>query len=331
MRLLVGNLLAACGLTVALWAQGNAPQQPAPMPFTYPGPALPPIDPNDYKLTSNVEVVLLDASVKGPDGGFVSDLKKDDFKVLEDGAPQTISIFNSGDIPVTLGLVVDNSASMRAKRPDVVVAALTFVQQSNPKDELFVLNFNDRIRMGLPKGMDFTDTKGPLREALLGNPVTGRTSLYDGLKVALQHLEKGRQSKKTLILVSDGGDNMSQTTEDEIFNMARLSKATIYTIGIYDDNDKDKNPGFLKKLAAITGGESFLPSDHEGKLVNVCEKIAKDIRTRYTVGYVPENRVLDGKVRKVRLLATSPEGKKLKVRTRSEYLAGDTKLLSKGH
>ena len=178
--------LAAASLTL-LDAQEVA--KPAPMPLTYPGPALPPIDPNDFKLSSNVELVLLDASVKDPKGGFVSGLQKQNFQILENGRPQSITAFQAGDIPVTLGLVVDNSGSMRDKRPDVVVAALTFVQQSNPLDELFVVNFNDTVRFGLPPNRPFTDVHGPLREALLANPTEGRTSLNDALKAALAHLE----------------------------------------------------------------------------------------------------------------------------------------------
>jgi Ca-activated chloride channel family protein len=234
-----------------------------------------------------------------------------------------MTVFQAGDIPVTLGLVVDNSGSMRNKRPEVVTAALTFVQQSNPKDELFIVNFNDMVRFGLPKQIPFTDVHGPLREALLGNPVQGRTALNDALKAALAHLEKGKQDKKALVVISDGGDNMSGTTDDEVFRLARLSRATIYTIGIYDSDDKDRNPGFLKKLAAITGGEAFLPDDHDGKLVPVGEKIAKDIRSRYTLGYIPSNRSMDGALRKVRVLAKGEGRNKLEVRTRTEYLAGD--------
>jgi Ca-activated chloride channel homolog len=315
------RLLCGAGLGFCLSITAAAQTTVSPMPFSYPGPVLPPTDGNDFKLSSSVELVLLDASVRDPKGGFVANLGKENFTITEQGKPQEITTFQAGDIPVTLGLVIDNSASMRNKRPEVVTAALTFVQQSNPKDELFVVNFNDQVRMGLPDGMAFTDIHGPLRQALLGNPVEGRTSLFDALKVALKHLENGRQAKKTLVLVSDGGDNMSATTEDEVIELARLSRATIYTIGIYDSNDKDRNPGFLKKLAHITGGEAFLPDDHEGKLVGTCEKIAKDIRTRYTLGYIPANRVYDGKVRKIQVTATGADGAKYRVRTRTEYLS----------
>jgi VWFA-related protein len=182
------------------------------------------------------------------------------------------------------------------------------------------VNFNDRVMMGLPEDMPFSADRNILRQALLNNPAQGRTALYDGLVRAIEHLGKGRLSKKTLVLISDGGDNMSQVSHDELIRKAEESLITIYTLGIYDDNDKDKNPGFLKHLARTTGGEAYIPRDSK-TLVNVCEKIAKDIRNRYTIGYVPSNREYDGKVRQLRVTAMSPQGKKYEVRTRTHYIA----------
>ena len=123
------------------------------------------------------------------------------------------------------------------------------------------------------------------------------------------------------MLISDGGDNMSNATKEEMLRRAEESTATIYTVGIYDTNDRDRNPGFLKELARITGGEAFLPGDDGRHLVPICEKIAKDIRNRYTVGYVPSNRDFDGKPRRLKVLANAPTGKKYDVRTRTHYLA----------
>jgi len=280
----------------------------------------PPLDPGAYRVSSNVELVLLDVSVKNSDGGFVSGLDKADFKVFENKVEQTITTFNAQDVPVTVGLVVDNSGSVRPKKPEIITAALTFVTNSNPHDEIFIVNFNDRVMMGLPEHMPFSADRNILRQALLRNPAQGRTALYDGLIAALEHLRKGRLSKKTLVLISDGGDNMSEISHDELMRKAEESLATIYTVGIYDDNDKDKNPGFLKDLARITGGEAFIPRN-PSHLVGVCEKIAKDIRNRYTIGYVPSNREFDGKPRKLKVTAVSPEGKKYEVRTRTHYIA----------
>lgn len=278
----------------------------------------PPVDPNEFKLSSDVELVLLDVSVKDGNGGFASGLKKEQFKVYEDGKEQEIRVFAAADIPVTVGLVVDNSASMRPKRPDVVTAALTLVQQSNPQDEVFVVNFNERVSFGLPKDTPFTDDRQLLRQALLGNPVQGRTAVNDALKVALEHLNKGRRDKKTLVLISDGGDNASANTAADIYRLAEESTATIYTIGIYDPEDKDKNPGFLRKLANVTGGEVFLP-ERLTDLVPVCEKIAKDIRNRYTIGFVPS--LTGNPVRKLRVVASAPDRGKLTVRTRTFFIA----------
>ena len=265
-----------------------------------------PQDPNAYKLSTNVDLVLLDVSVKDTSGGFVSGLTKEQFKIFENGKPQEMRYFEAGDIPVSLGLVVDNSGSMRAKRPDVVTAALSFVTASNPKDQLFVVNFNDRPRLGLPADMVFTDDRVKLRDALLRNPTVGRTAMNDGLKMGLEHLKAGKYYKKALILISDGGDNASELTNSELCRLVQEYQATIYTIGIYDEDDRDKNPGVLKKIAALTGGECFLP-EKLTDLVGVCNRIAKDIRNRYSLGYVPSDNTFDGKPRTLKVIASAPD------------------------
>jgi Ca-activated chloride channel family protein len=280
----------------------------------------PPPDPNDLKITTHVEMVLLDVSVKGKEGGFVSDLQKDNFQIRENGKVQTVASFNSKDIPVTVCLVMDNSLSMRAKRPEVVTAALTFVKESHPQDEMCVVNFNDTVSMGLPEGTEFTDDVPVLRNALLKNPVQGRTALYDAIEVAMNQLEKGRRDKKTLVVISDGGDNASDHKIDDVLHRLEENSVTVYTVGIYSPGDKDANPGVLKRIANLTGGLYFFPEKLDD-LVAVCTKIAKDIRNRYTIGYVPDDRNFDGKLRKISVTATGESGAKLAVRTRASYLA----------
>lgn len=312
-RVLLASLLS----TTILLAQSEPakPEQPAA-----PAPAADDADAPEFRISSDVELVLLDVSVKKEDGGFASGLTKEQFQVLENGKPQEIRIFTAQDIPVTVGLVVDNSASMRNKRTETVTAALTFAQESHPQDEIFVINFNDTVRIGLPDGMTFTDDIPTIRAALVGNPVEGRTALYDALAQSLKHLDDGRRDKKTLVLISDGGDNASSIDKETILQMAKQSLATIYAVGIYDPLAKDKDPGFLKEIAKITGGEVFFPNRPE-QLVEVCRSIAKDIRNRYTLAYAPADRHYDGKVRKLQVTATAPELGKLKVRTRTGYLA----------
>ncbi len=284
------------------------------------GPRNPSPEPQEFRITSHSDLVLLDVSVKDPAGGFVTGLTKDQFKVFENGREQPIQTFEAGDIPVTVGLVVDNSGSMRSKKPEVVAAALTFVTESNPKDEMFVVNFNDSARLGLPRQTTFTDSADLLRAALLSNRVEGRTALNDALKLALTHLEKGMQAKKTLVLISDGGDNASELTTNALLRLSEQSRATIYAVGIYDTDDRDKNPGFLRKIASTTGGECFIPDKLED-LVGVCKKIAKDIRNRYSIGFVPSTTERAGEVRKIKVVASAPDRGKLIVRTRTHYTA----------
>jgi VWFA-related protein len=281
----------------------------------------PPIDPNGFKVRTDVEVVLLDVAVKDSHGGFVSGLQKEDFLIEEQKVPQPIKIFAAQDTPVTVGLIIDNSGSVRPKKPEIVTAALTFVTQSNPADEVFIVNFNDRVRKGLPDGVDFSGDRNLLRMALLTNPAQGRTALYDAIQVGLQHLDKGRLDKKTLVVIADGGDNASDLNRDELTKLAEESLATIYTVGIYNPDDKDKNPRFLKHISSLSGGEHFEP-ENINNLVGICEKIAKDIRNRYTLGFTPTNLRHDGKLRKIKVSATHPDtGKKLEVRTRTHYVA----------
>ena len=284
----------------------------------------PPLTADDFVVSSDVEIVLLDVSVKDSRGGFASDLTKDNFKIFEDGKEQQLSIFGAQDTPVTVGLVVDHSGSVRTKRPEVITAALTFAGKSNRQDEIFLVNFNDRVWLGLPQGTQFTDDINLLRTALIQAPMQGRTSIYDALRKAIEHVHLGRRDKKTLVVISDGGDNASAATEDEILRMAEESLVTIYTVGIFGPHEKESNRGFLKKLASITGGESFMP-DEISELVGVCEKIAHDIRNRYTIGYVPSNRTFDDKVRRIKVLAAAPDRGKLSVRTRSHYVAAPSK------
>lgn len=322
-RLLLAASLVALGFVALAQEAEPEPAKPAGPPVSTIIVPPPPPDPNSFRVSSDVELVLLDVSVKNSEGGFVSDLQQSDFKVYEDKIEQKVTVFSAKDVPVTVGLVVDNSGSVRPKKSEIVTAALTFVKNSNPQDEMFIVNFNDRVRMGLPKDVPFTSDRSLLRQALLNNPAEGRTALYEGLRIALDHLEEGRLDKKTLVLISDGGDNMSDLTREELMRKAEESLATIYTVGIFDARDKDKNPGFLRELAKTTGGEAFIPRsiDH---LVGICDKIALDIRNRYTIGFVPSNRNYDGKVRRLKVVATAPQGKQYEVRTRTHYMGART-------
>jgi len=285
------------------------------------GPAIAKTEqPGEFTLRTTSRLVLLDASVKDGAGGFVSGLSKDNFKVYENGKRQEITQFADADIPVTVGIVVDESGSMRPKRAEVITASLVFNEASNPMDEMFVINFNEKPRRGLPDETLFTDNVQQLRRALWQGIPEGRTALYDAIDMALNQLDFGRRDKKTLVLISDGGDNHSQRTQQEVMQHVLTTVATIYTVGIYDEDDPEKNEGVLKKLAQVSGGVFYHPATL-AEIVPICRQIAKDIRTRYTIGYVPP---AEGKAeRHIKVEASSPDHPKLAVRTRTTYLFSD--------
>ena len=190
----------------------------------------------EFTISTTSRLVLLDVSVKDTAGGFVAGLTKDNFRIMEDGKPQTISQFADADIPVTIGLVVDESGSMRPKRPEVITAALSFISASNPQDEMFVLNFNEKVHRGLPDTVMFSDNIQQLRAALSSGIPQGRTALYDAIVEGLKQLEMGRRDKKTLIVISDGGDNVSTATLKDVVKLVEESVATVYTIGVFDQD-----------------------------------------------------------------------------------------------
>ena len=276
----------------------------------------------DYTIRTTSRLVLLDVSVKDPRGGFVSSLSKDNFKIYENGKPQEITQFANADIPVTVGIVVDESGSMRPKRAEVITAALSFITASNPQDEVFVINFNEKVYHGLPDTVLFSDNISQLRDALWKDPAQGRTALYDAIFTALHQLDMGRRDKKTLVVISDGGDNISGHNLKDVMDAVESTVATIYTIGIFDEDDPDRNPGVLKNLAHVSGGEVYFPPKLED-IVPVCKQIAKDIRTRYTIGYIPA--VENGKgLRHIKIAVSAPDRGKLIPRTRTSYKFDET-------
>jgi VWFA-related protein len=280
-------------------------------------PAAHPIEQQDFVIRSDVRLVLLDVSVKDRAGGFASGLSKDNFAIFENGAAQPITVFASNDVPVTVGILVDESRSMVPKRADVLSAAETFIAESNPQDEIFVLNFNDSVKRGLPEGVLFSDNPDQLRSALYRGTPKGRTALDDAVVDGLKQLELGRRDKKALVVISDGGDNASQHTRREVLDLVERNIATIYTIGLFEAGDPDWNPGLLKRLAGISGGETHFPTDPE-EMTAVCRTIAKDIRARYTIGYVPPVKN-GGSLRHIRVNVSAAGRSRLVARTRESY------------
>jgi VWFA-related protein len=273
-----------------------------------------------YTLSVDVDLVLFNVTVLDDKDRPVSGLTQTSFQIYEDGKRQDIKFFRPEDIPATIGLVIDNSGSMVNKRSEVVKAAIEFVQSSNAKDELFIVNFNERPFMGLPDSVPFTNDFTQLRAALERIYADGRTALYDGIATALEHLEKGAHQRKALVVLSDGGDNASRRSLEEVHAMAEQSSATIYTIGIYDPWEREKNPGVLRQLSRLTGAESYALRDVRD-LDKIWQRIANGIRSQYTIGYNSTNPGRDGTFRSVKISALRKDGKPLKVRTRPGYVA----------
>jgi len=279
---------------------------------------------DDYKISVNVNLVVLHATVRDKQGAFAPNLGEQQFAVYEDGVKQSIRLFRHEDIPVTVGLVIDHSGSMKPKIPEVIAATRSFVHTSNPEDRLFVVNFNEKVTLGLPDTVSFTNRADELEFAISRTPSAGMTALYDAAIEGLERFQAGSRDKGALIVVSDGGDNASKHTLDQLLKIAEQSSVVIYAIGIFDESDPDTKPGVLRRLARTTGGEAFFPPQLDD-VVAICERIAHDIRNQYTIGYVSSNVEKPGVYRTIRVTASGPNGK-LEVRARSGYIAGGEPL-----
>lgn len=270
------------------------------------------------KFALSVNLVQLPVNVTDAHGTSITDLKPDNFRVFEDGQLQKITVFDEGNTPVTVGLVVDHSRSMRPKLRDVVAAVYTFAHSSNPQDEMFVVDFNDDVTIELMHGKAFSSDPKDLEEALNAVTARGRTALYDAVSEGLNHLQYAHTAKKALIIISDGGDNASHFKYPQVLAQARQSQASIYAIALVGSEDAEENPGLLRRLCKDTGGVAYFPGEAES-VSSVSARIARDLREQYTLGYVPLN--VQGAVafRKIEVKVTAPGRGRLHVRTRQGY------------
>jgi Ca-activated chloride channel family protein len=316
-----------------LFIGGSARAQES-LPATLPAPAPPPppaallaqqsADQNK-RIKVNVDLVVLHATVVDGRGEFVPNLSANNFRVFEDKVEQKISVFSREDVPVTMGLVIDNSGSMREKREQVNAAALTFVRTSNPQDEVFVVNFNDDYYLDLNE--DFTNDPKELNDALSRIDTRGSTALYDAVVGSLDHLKKGHKDKRVLLVITDGDDDASRKSFEYTVKAAEQSNATIYAIGVFSEDDRKHEKKMVRSskrvlttLAESTGGMAYFP-ESLGDVESVCMQVARDIRNQYTLGYYPTNTAKDGSFRAVQVQMVSKGEGKLAVRTRSGYYA----------
>lgn len=321
----------------------NAPANPAGAvkpqspPLQPPDGTPPPLSPSGQTGTSNapqspdssdsgvfvfrkqVEEVVLHATVVDDKQRIVTNLERTAFTVYEDGRPQTITSFRHEDIPVAMGIVVDNSGSMREKRQKVNAAALNLVRSSNPSDEVFIVNFNDEYYLD----QDFTSNINKLKEGLEKIEARGGTALYDAVVASADHLKGAKLDKKVIFVVTDGEDNAStESLEQAVRRLQAENGPTVYAIGVLGDEEHPKRAKrALQVMSERTGGLAFFPKTLD-EVDAISRTVAHDIRSQYTIGYKPATPKNQGGYRQVKVDARSHSYGKLTVRTRSGYYAG---------
>lgn len=303
MRVTIG-LAWFMAAALAVFPLGAQPQDTPPAPV--------------FKAAS--ELVVLHVNVFDGRSDAVPNLPQPAFFVAEDDAPQQIAFFNNEDVPVTVGLIVDNSGSMITRRSMVLTGTRAFAESSHPEDELFTIVFNEHVRHGLPASVPFTRSRAQVEVAVARFAPGGQTALHDAVVAGLEHLEEASHQKRVLVVLSDGDDNASQHSADAMLERAARSDTLIYTISTADLISNAGKPGVLKKLANISGGVIYSPKS-ERAVVDAFREIAENIRRGYSIGYVPTNTTLDGRFRRVKVAVRAFGHKNLKVVTRDGYLA----------
>ncbi len=266
------------------------------------------------------DLVVLHVNVFDGRSDAVPNLPQNVFEVLEDGKPQTITFFNNVDVPVAVGLIVDNSGSMITRRDMVLAGTHAFAESSHDEDELFAVVFNENVRFPLPATVLFTRNRPQIQASLSRYPSGGQTALHDAVIAGLEHLQEASHQKRVLVVLSDGEDNASQHSDDDMLERARRSDALIYVVSTADLGTSVGNPRLLKKLAQISGGVAYTP-ESEREVVAAFREIAGNIRRGYSIGYSPTNTVHDGRYRRLKVSVRAPGRRNLTVIARDGYLA----------
>lgn len=267
--------------------------QDAPLPFVF---------------SLNSDLMELHVTVVNDKDRTVSGLTKENFKVTENGIEQPITQFRHEDIPVSLGLVIDNSRSIEPRKARLDAATLSFVRQSNPEDETFIVHFDFDARLE----RDFTTSLPDLEATLAASKPFGQTAIYDALMLALDHMQKARNPKKAILLVTDGLDNVSTTKFEQVLEAVKHSRVTVLVVGLLSASEGEKAEETLSKIAEASGGHAYFP-DNDDQARTTMERVARDLRAQYTISYVPTDPSHDGTWRSVRVAVTPPAGSKDKL------------------
>ncbi|HTM04175.1 MAG TPA: VWA domain-containing protein [Vicinamibacterales bacterium] len=301
-RTLFRTLILIALLPLAVAARQDSPPAPqAPTPV--------------FKAQS--DLVVLDVNVFDGKSDAVPDLPQSAFQVYDAGQPQEITFFSSADVPVAVGLVIDNSSSMLTRRQMVLAGTRAFAESSHPEDEVFTLVFNEHVRYGNPDNVDFTTSPAQVEAGLLRFPAGGMTAMYDAVIEAIDHIDHATLQKRALIVLSDGEDNASRHSEADMLHRTLRSDALVYTISTADFSTRVGKPGVLKKLAERTGGAAYFPQT-EKAVVAAFTEVAQNIRRGYRIGYTPSTSTAKGEYRRIKVLV-HVRGRNLSVRVRDGY------------
>jgi VWFA-related protein len=336
LRKWVVRVISAClFLTLVAGAEGQATQsvatppaaadvaQPKSASTSAPAPPSPPSDDDEsavFVFKTQVREVILHAMVVDEQRRLVTNLDRPAFTAFENGVPQATTSFHRDEVPVAMGIVIDNSGSMREKRDKVNEAVLNLIRANGPDDETFVVNFSQNSYLD----QDYTSDLNLLQTALQKVSAQGSTALYDAIVASAVHLKNNtRVERKVLLVITDGRDNASQETLQEA--MRRLQQEngpTLYAIGLLGDELQPSDTGALQSLAAATGGVAFFPQ-HLDEVDDLTRAVARDIHSQYTIGYKPTDHSKNGGYRTIEVRAQAPGHRKLTVRTRSGYYSGE--------
>ena len=271
-------------------------------------------------FSSGTDLVVLHVTVFDRRGDPVPQLTRDVFHVVENGTPQTITMFSDGDSPVAVGLVVDNSSSMLTRRSMVLAGIKAFAEASQAEDQAFTIVFNEDVRRALPGSIAFTNNPTILQASVNAVPAGGKTALHDAVIAGLDHLDTAERQKRVLVVLSDGEDNASRDSEDAMLRRADRSDALIYTVSTARLDVNVGNERLLRKLAQATGGNAYTPKT-ERDVIAAFADIAGKIRQGYTLGYVPTNPAHDGSYRRLIVRVLAPGMRAPVVHARDGYLA----------
>jgi VWFA-related protein len=282
-------------------------------------PTPPPAVPDETPIfKTQTNQVVLNATVRDKGGKIVTNIPQSAFKVFENGVEQQLNLFKREDVPVSMGIIIDNSGSMRDKRAKVAAASMALVKASNTQDEMFIVNFNDDAYLDQP----FTSDNKKLEEALEKIDSKGGTAMRDAISMSIDYLkESGKKEKKVLLVVTDGNDNTSNETLERLVRKATQSEVLVYCIGLLTEEEPreaKKAKRALKSLAEASGGLDYYPKDLS-EVERITPQVAHEIRNQYTLGYLPTNAALDGTYRKISVVING-YGRPT-VRTKNGYYA----------